>query len=195
MLTRSDLTACILAGGRARRMGGVIKPLLQVDGATILARQRAVLAPRAREVIVCVAEPGAGLADDLREVIDGVADAGPLAGIVAALAAIDTPWLLAVAGDMPHLAPAVLDLLRGRARADVDAVAATIGGWPEPLCALWHRRAHPALAARLAAGDYKVAAALTALPVAWVDEAAVRAVDPTLACFTNINRPTELPPR
>ena len=192
MLTPAELTACILAGGRARRMGGAVKPLLEVDGATILARQRAVLAPRAREIILAVAAPGAGLADDLREVIDGAPAAGPLAGIVAALAAIDTPWLLAVAGDMPHLAPAVLDLLIAHARADVDAVAARVGGWPEPLCALWHRRALPALAARLAAGDYKVAAALTALPVAWVDEAAVRAVDPALACFTNVNRADDL---
>ena len=171
MLTPAELTACILAGGRARRMGGAVKPLLEVDGATILARQRAVLAPRAREIILAVAAPGAGLADDLREVIDGAPAAGPLAGIVAALAAIDTPWLLAVAGDMPHLAPAVLDLLIAHARADVDAVAARVGGWPEPLCALWHRRA---------------------LPVAWVDEAAVRAVDPALACFTNVNRADDL---
>lgn len=193
MLAPADVTACILAGGRARRMAGATKPLLVVDGATILDRQRAVLAPRAREVIVAVAAPGACLATDLREVVDAVADAGPLAGIVAALGAIDTPWLLAVAGDMPTLSPAVLDLLRAAATDDVDAVAARLGGWPEPLCALWHRRAHAPLAARLAAGDYKVAAALTALPVAWLDEAAVRAVDPTLACFANVNRPTDLP--
>ena len=36
-------------------------------------------------------------------------------------------------------------------------------------------------------------AALTALSVAWLDEAAVRAVDPTLACFANVNRPADLP--
>jgi len=112
--------------------------------------------------------------------------------VVAALAAIDTPWLLAVAGDMPSLAPAVIELLLAAATDEVDAVAARIGGWPEPLCALWHRRCHAALAARLAAGDYKVAAALTAQRVAWLDEAAVRAVDPALATFTNVNRPEEL---
>ena len=190
MLRRDEVTACILAGGRARRMGGAVKPLLMVEGVTILARQRAVLAPRAREVIVAIAAPGAGLG--LREVIDPIADAGPLAGVVAALAAIDTPWLLAVAGDMPNLAPAVIDLLLAAASDDVDAVAARLGGWPEPLCALWHRRCHAALAARLDAGTYKVAAALSAQRVAWLDEAAVRAVDPALATFTNVNRPEEL---
>lgn len=191
MLRRDEVTACILAGGRARRMGGAVKPLLIVDGDTILARQCAVLVPRVREVIVAVATPGAALGG-LRAVIDPIADAGPLAGVVAALAALDTPWLLAVAGDMPSLAPAVNELLLAAAHDEVDAVAARIGGWPEPLCALWHRRCHAALAARLAAGDYKVAAALTAQRVAWLDEAAVRAVDPALATFTNVNRPEEL---
>lgn len=192
MLAPADLTACILAGGRARRMAGATKPLLRIDGATIVDRQRAVLAPRVREIVLAVAAPGTGVAPELREVIDSVPDAGPLAGIVAALAACTTPWLLAVAGDMPSLEPAVLDLLRATARDDVDAVAARIGGWPEPLCALWHRRAYAPLAARLAAGDYKVAAALTALSVAWLDEAALRAVDPTLRCFANVNRPSDL---
>ena len=191
MLRRDEVTACILAGGRARRMGGAVKPLLIVDGDTILARQCAVLVPRVREVIVAVATPGAALGG-LRAMIDPIADAGPLAGVVAALAAIDTPWLLAVAGDMPSLAPAVIELLLAAATDEVDAVAARIGGWPEPLCALWHRRCHAALAARLSAGDYKVAAALTAQRVAWLDEAAVRAVDPALATFTNVNRPEEL---
>ena len=192
MLAPADVTGCILAGGRARRLAGAVKPLLVVDGATILDRQRAVLAPRVREIVVAVATPGTGLAPDLREVVDPIADAGPLAGVVAALTATTTPWLLAVAGDMPSLAPAVLDLLIAAAGDQVDAVAARIGGWPEPLCALWHRRGLPRLAARLASGAYQVAAALTAGPVAWLDEAAVRAVDPTLACFANVNRASDL---
>lgn len=192
MIGPADLTACILAGGRARRMGGAAKPLLVVDGVTILERQRALLAPRAREVLVALAEPGPLAERGLRAVYDRVAGAGPLAGIAAALAAIDTPWLLAVAGDMPAIAPALIDLLRGAARDDADAVAARVGGLPEPLLALWHRRALPALDARLARGACKVAAALDDLRVAWLDEAALRAVDPALASFRNLNHPGEL---
>lgn len=192
MLAPRDLTGAILAGGRGRRLGGARKPLLLVDGATILARQRAVLTPRVAELLVAVAAGDAPLCAELRHVEDPVADAGPLAGLVAALGASATPWLLAVAGDMPRLAPAVLDRLIARAADDVDAVVGRVGGWPEPLCALWHRRALPLLAGRLAARRLGVAAALADLAVAWVDEDELRAVDPALATFTNVNRPDDL---
>ena len=173
-------------------MGGAAKPLLVVDGATILARQRALLAPRAREIILALAVPGPLADAGLRAVYDRVADAGPLAGIAAALAAIETPWLLAIAGDMPAVSPAVLDLLGALATGEVDAVTPRLGGLPEPLCALWHRRALPFLDARLARGACKVAAALDDLRVAWLDEPAIRAVDPALASFRNLNHPGEL---
>ncbi|MEZ4403524.1 MAG: molybdenum cofactor guanylyltransferase [Kofleriaceae bacterium] len=195
MIARADVTACILAGGRARRMAGAPKPRLEIDGVAILDRQRVVLAGCAQRTLLSVASPGALGPTGLPEVVDPIADAGPLAGIVAALAMIDTPWLLAVAGDMPDLQPAVLALLCAAADDQVDAVAARVDGWPEPLCALWHRRAHPVLAARLAAGQPKVAAALAAVPVAWLPEASIRAVDPELRCFRNINRPSDLPGR
>jgi molybdenum cofactor guanylyltransferase len=191
-VNRSHVTACILAGGRARRMGGVAKPLLQVDGVTILERQRRVLGPRVQEIIVALAGPGPMAELGLRAVFDTRPDAGPLAGITAALAAITTPWLLAVAGDMPELSAGVIDLLLAGIGDEVDAVAARLGGWPEPLCALWHRRTHTALTARLQRGQYKVADALTSLSVAWIDEAAIRAVDPDLDSFRNLNRPDEL---
>ena len=192
MIAPADVTACILAGGQARRMGGAAKPLLVVDGATILARQRAVLAPRTAAIVLALAGPGPLAELGLPVVHDRVPGAGPLAGITAAFAASTTPWLLAVAGDMPALSPAVLDLLLACPGPAHDAAAPRLGGLPEPLCALWHRRALPALDARLARGDYKVAAALTALAVAWLDEPAIRAVDPHLASFRNLNRPDEL---
>lgn len=192
MLPPAAVTACILAGGRARRLGGALKPLLIVDGVTILARQRAVLAPRAAEVIIALAGPGPLDAQGLRAVHDVVADAGPLAGLAAGLAASTRPWLLAVAGDMPHLAPAVLDALLAAARDDVDAVVPRVGGYPEPLCALYGRGAAPVIAARLAAGDRRTQGVLADLRVAWLEEPTLRALDPELRTFTNVNEPGQL---
>jgi molybdopterin-guanine dinucleotide biosynthesis protein A len=194
-LGRDDVTACILAGGRARRLGGLLKPLLVVDGETILARQRAVLAPRAAEIVIAVAGPGPLAEQGLRAVVDAVPDAGPLAGLAAGLAASARPWLLAVAGDMPHLAPAVLDALLARAAAagdTVDAVVPRVNGYPEPLCALYGRGAAPVVARYLTDGRRRTQGILDDLRVSWLDEATLRVLDPGLRTFTNVNEPGDV---
>jgi len=182
-----DVTGCILAGGRGRRLGGALKPLLIVDGERIVDRQRRVLAPRVAELLIAVAGPGPLAELGLPAVIDRHPDAGPLAGVDAALAARARPWLLVVAGDMPDLRGAVLDLLLAARRADVDAVVPRIGGYPEPLLALYGLTAAPVIARALADGRRKSQAILAELRVAWIDEAAVRAVDPDLASLRNVN--------
>ncbi len=180
-------SALILAGGKATRLGGMAKHELLVDGETIFARQVRVLAPRATEIIVsCGAEmPG------YRTVRDAMPDAGPLAGIAAGLAVATTEWLLVVAGDMPELRGEVIDLLL--APTELDASGIRIGELPEPLfCALRVAVFRPIAAARLARGDVKVSRLLTDHPrVRWLDEAAIRAVDPELRSLRNINVPAD----
>ena len=188
------VTALILAGGKATRMGGVAKHELVVDGQTILARQRGVLAPRVAEIVVSAARDVPGL----RTVGDApaLAGAGPLAGIAAGLAAAHTPWLLVVAGDMPDLHGGLVDLLLARAVGETcDAVALRIADRPQPLlCALRVAPAAAALATMLAAGDHKASRLLTdqGLRVTWIDEATARAADPELRGLRNINAPADL---
>lgn len=192
MIAASEVTACILAGGRARRMGGAVKPLLAVDGVRILDRQRALLAPRAAELVISVAGPGPLTEQGVRTVVDAVAEAGPLAGIAAGLAASERPWLLVVAGDMPSIRGEVLDLLLAAATADVDAVVPWIGGFPEPLLALYGRGAAAVIARHLGAGQRSVQAVVRELRVAAIDEVAIRVADSDLVTFRNLNYPDQL---
>lgn len=188
---RADVSALILAGGRASRLGGIDKSALVVEGASILERQRAVLAPRVAEVLVAGprAVPGA------RVVPDAAPDAGPLGGIAGGLAAATTPWLLVVAGDMPYLHGPLVDLLLAAARPGWDAVAPRVGGLPEPLCCVLGEGARAAVARRLASGRRRASAVLTeeGLRVAWLEEEALRAVDPTLRGLHNVNTAADLP--
>jgi molybdopterin-guanine dinucleotide biosynthesis protein A len=107
---------------------------------------------------------------------------------------VTTPWLLVVAGDMPYLHGALIELLLAAARPGVDAVAIRIGGLPEPLCGVLGAAAGAAVTRRLAAGRLKVSGLWTdeGLRVAWLDEAAVRAIDPTLRGLHNINTAADL---
>jgi molybdenum cofactor guanylyltransferase len=179
---RPDVTALILAGGKATRMGGVDKRELVVEGRTIFERQ--VEALRGLPILVSSAREIAGYAT----VRDAVVDGGPLAGIAAGLAAAKTPWLLVIAGDMPYITAAVIDRLVSRTADDIDAVGVRIAGLPEPLvCVLRVSVFLPLVQARLARGDLKASRILTEGEnrVAWLDEDDVRA-------YRNVNVPEDL---
>jgi len=177
-----DVTALILAGGKATRLGGIAKHEIVIGGETIFARQVRVLSPRVSEVIVS----GADVAG-YRTVRDAIDGAGPLAGIAAGLAAATTEWLLVVAGDMPYLTGELIDQMIALAGDDIDAVGVRSGGLPEPLLAVLSKRMVPLVEARLAAGRHKASGLLTdeGARVRWLD-------DPDPRALVNINSPADL---
>jgi molybdopterin-guanine dinucleotide biosynthesis protein A len=190
-MTPDEVTALILAGGKAKRLGGVDKRELVVAGRTIFERQVDALRPCVAEIIVSSPRPIAGY----RTVADPVADVGPIAGIAAGLAAVTTPWLFVLAGDMPGVHRAFIDLILSRADTESDAVGIRIGQLPEPLCtalrvAVWR----PIVMARIAARRLKASSLLTdeKLRVKWIEEAELRAIDPLLQTLHNVNAPEDL---
>jgi molybdopterin-guanine dinucleotide biosynthesis protein A len=198
-----NLAACILAGGRATRLGGRAKPLVSKDGASILERQLDVLGPRVGDLLVAIAPGAAPLpvperwAARVRFVEDTEAGSGPLAGIAAAGATYlhaGATYLLVVAGDLPNLRGDVLDLLIAGISEDVDAVAFRVNGLPEPLLAVYGPAATAAAARRLAAGRRKAAGLLLdeGLRVRWIEEAALRAIDPELRSLDDVDTPDDL---
>jgi molybdopterin-guanine dinucleotide biosynthesis protein A len=192
-----DVTAALLAGGKAARMGGAAKGLLVVGGSSILDRQLAVLRPRCAEVLAVLAageDLAAGEAArpfrqrGLRTLADHHADRGPLAGVHAALLGSRTEWILAVAWDMPFLDGDVLDQLAARAVADPDAeaVVPVAAGRPEPLHALYRRPAAEAAARCLREGRRAMTDLLDAIRTRFLDEAALPSLAGTRS-FANVN--------
>jgi molybdopterin-guanine dinucleotide biosynthesis protein A len=191
VVAQGDVTALILAGGRATRLGGVDKRELVVGGRTIFERQVEALAPCVAEIVVSSPRAVAGY----RSVPDPVAGAGPLAGIAAGLAAATTPWLFVVAGDMPYLHRAFVAHVLSRGDPGCDAVGIRIGGLPEPLCTLLRIAAwRPIVTERLRAGRLKASALLTdtAARVCWIEDAELRSIDPDLRALHNVNAPEDL---
>jgi molybdopterin-guanine dinucleotide biosynthesis protein A len=188
----APVAGAIVAGGLATRLGGVAKSSLVVGGRSIAERQLEALRATFPRVLVVAndAGPWAGLGVEV--VADRFVGAGPLAGVHAALVATAAhAGVVCVAGDMPFVAPGLLALLRDHAPASA-AVVPRVAGRPEPLLARWSREALPLVEARLAAGERAVHAVFAALATAWLDEPALRAVDPTLRSFANVNTPEEL---
>jgi molybdopterin-guanine dinucleotide biosynthesis protein A len=184
----------ILAGGRATRMGGALKPLLIVDGVSILERQLAVLRPGFAEILISANDAAPFAGAGARVIADAASGRGPLAGLAAALAAARHELVFAVAGDMPWLDPAAIDLLFARI-GDADAAAPFVAAGAEPLHALYRTSCRPVIDGRLAAGALRTSGVLedAALRVIRVEEPELRAVDPSLRFLAGVNEPADLP--
>jgi molybdopterin-guanine dinucleotide biosynthesis protein A len=190
-MKREDVTALILAGGKATRLGGVDKRELVIEGRTIFDRQVEALGPCVAEILVSSPRVIPGF----RTVTDAVPDLGPIGGIAAGLAAATTPWLFVIAGDMPHIHAGLIELVLSHADAESDAVGIRIGGMPEPLCTALHVAVwRPIVTARISARRLKASSLLTdeRKRVRWIEEAEVRGVDPALRALHNVNAPSDL---
>jgi molybdopterin-guanine dinucleotide biosynthesis protein A len=186
------VAAAVIAGGPARRLGGVTKAMLTVQGRSIAARQLELLRDLFPRVIVVANDPAPWRELSVEIVPDRLVDQGPLGGIHAALTATpEHAGVVCVAGDMPFIAPELLRRLRDRAP-EALAVAARSGGRPEPLLARYDRRVLPVLEAQLRAGRRAAHELLATVTATWLDELELRAIDPDLRSFINVNTPEDL---
>lgn len=188
----SGITLAILAGGRGERLGGAEKGLLRVGGRTLVERQLA-LASGMREVLLVTPRPAPYAALPVRLVTDEQEGRGPGAGLVVALAAARTPWVLVLGCDMPFVTSEVLGLLiaaRGEAR---ELIRFRCDGRPQPLPALLRASLAPVLAARLEAEGAPGLLSLSGSAACFeLPEAVLRSVDPALRSVRGINTREEL---
>ncbi|MBZ4419145.1 molybdenum cofactor guanylyltransferase [Myxococcus sp. RHSTA-1-4] len=185
-----DVTLAILAGGQGRRLSGVPKGLLEVEGRTVLERLLS-LAPRFGDVLLVAnaSEPYSRFG--LRTVADAVREKGAPGGVHAALVAARTPWVLAVACDMPFVEPEALRVLLGARGDDVDAVCFEVAGKLEPLLAAYRGALGPAWGQSLVE-DPSLRQLLSRFRARLLPESALRAVDPALRSLVNVNTPEDL---
>ena len=153
-MTRPSITAAILAGGAGTRLDGRDKGLELLDGVPLV--ERVIAALRDIDALLIVAnrnhEAYARLA---RTIADATTERrGPLAGIAAACAACETPWLLTVPVDCPE---PPLDLaarlLPAALAASAPAAVAHDGTTRQPLFAVYRRELAESAAHAAAAGQ------------------------------------------
>ncbi|MDR2093095.1 MAG: molybdenum cofactor guanylyltransferase [Azoarcus sp.] len=185
-----DCTALILAGGDSRRMGRD-KADLQLGGQSLLQRTLDLMRAIFPATLLSVSQPRGDLDTSIPQIRDDIPNAGPLAGLCAGLRHAATPWVFAVATDMPYLRPEIilrLAALRGMHQAVVPIVA----GHPQPLAAFYATSALPTLRAALENAQTRgLRRALAALDVCHVDETGLRDADATLQSFTDLDTPQD----
>ena len=130
------VTGVVLAGGRARRMGGADKGLLLLDGEPLARRAAVRLAAQVGRVFVNANRHGevygAWGFPVVADVLDGFV--GPLAGVHAVMTVAECEWVVSVPCDTPRfpvdLAARLLDAAEGQGAAGAVARA---GGRMQPV--------------------------------------------------------------
>ena len=185
------LSVVIQAGGQSSRMG-TDKALLPLGGKVLVEYVLASIAGLGDEILITTNNPAGLERFGFPLVADRIPGAGALFGLQTALEAAHGSHVLLVACDMPFLQRSVLEELIALApRADV--VAPRIGGYFEPLLAVYHRaRCLPAVRKALSEGDRRMISFYPQVDVLALEGERLRALDPQGISFFNINTPQDL---
>jgi len=166
------------------------KHLLPTSAGTVIDLLRQQLSPLFVETLIV----GGGLASHTagtRTIEDRYPARGPLVGIYSGLLSARTDLSLVVACDMPFVRPALAQALLSRS-AGVDVVVVRVGGYYEPLCAVYRRSTLATIREAVGRGELKVTAIYSRLRLYEVSETEAREHDSDLSSFLNLNTPREL---
>ena len=185
-----DVTGVILAGGKSSRFG-TNKALVEINGSRLIDRVTGSLSSIFKRIILITNSPqdysylGLPIYEDL------VRGLGPIGGILTGLENIHHEAGFFIACDMPFISE---DLIRYMVsiRAGFDAVVPKIDWKMEPLHALYTKSCVPVINEMIASGIYQTIKSLNNLNVRYVNEAEIKANDPQMRSFFNVNRPEEL---
>lgn len=193
---RRDVTAVLLAGGQARRMGGGDKCLRLLGGRTMLERAFETIHPQVTSIVLNAnGDPDRFHSFGLPVVSDIVAGfAGPLSGILTGLRwtlenAAECDWMVSVPTDAPFIPTDLVPVLMAAIeKNDGDIACAVSGGRSHPVVGLWPVRLANALEHALINENMRKIDLWTARYRVIDVVFPVRGVDP----FFNVNGPKDL---
>ena len=192
-----------LAGGQARRLGGIDKAFIEIGGQTIFERQRGVLADIPVQILNANGDVSRFDATGLKVIPDThQGHLGPLAGLLSLMAEVRShhpkiTHILSIATDAPFIPDDMAEqLLAEQDKTGADIVMAASFGRHHPVFALWPVMLADALeSALIEEGIRKIDHFTASYHVELVDftpsetaSQGLRACDP----FMNINRPEDI---
>ncbi|MBE3581881.1 MAG: molybdenum cofactor guanylyltransferase [Thermoanaerobacteraceae bacterium] len=179
-----------LAGGKSSRMG-TNKALLSVGRETMLGTIVSVLKSLFPETLVVTNEPELYRDLGVKLVGDIFPGMGPLGGIHAGLVVSSFWHNFVVACDMPFLEPGLIAYMLEQAEG-YDVVVPRLGGYLQPLHAVYSKGCLPAIEDCLRKGVTKIIAFYPEVRVRYIEgEVLQRHGDPA-EIFFNINTPADL---
>ena len=158
--SETTVAAVILAGGLARRMGGVDKGLVELRGEPMVSWALQRVAPQVARIVINAnrnhEEYGKFAVPVIADSIDG--HLGPLAGLLTALQYFDEEYVFMCPCDSPFLPETMVSRMLAAMQAEEPATlaVATDGVRSQPVFLLAHKSCESTLAGFLAAGERKI---------------------------------------
>ncbi len=189
-MRNSHITGVVLAGGKSARMG-LDKASLVIDGRQMIMYVVDALREAFSDILVVAKDANDFRVPGVKTIGDCIEGNGPLVGIYSALSLCKTPYCFVIACDMPC---ADSNLIKWMAAAcdGYDIFVPRLGSYLEPLFALYSRNCMAPIKDSLAKGDYRVRSIFSQANVGYADESDIRAIDPELRSFVNINTKDDL---
>ena len=190
-MAQTHVTGIILAGGRSSRMGRD-KAALPFGDLPLLSWVVKRVATVCDPVIVVAKTADAYRVSGATVITDQWPGEGPLVGLHAGLMGTQTEYAAVVACDLPFVDPALLAGLIDLAPGWSAIVPEALGN-VHPLCAIYHRSVgqHAEDILTRGGGSLRRLLAVPALRVRFIPEDNLRAWDPQLRSFTNLNTPED----
>lgn len=189
MQQRAKITGVVLAGGRARRMGGGDKGLMSFRGRPLIGYALDALSAVTDRIVInanrnleTYRKLGYRVVPDPTDSYDG-----PLAGILSAMGIADTPYLLTLPCDSPLVGGAqLMRLYRTLIAQDAEICAAHDGERLQPVFLALRSDLKTSLESYLTGGQRKIDAWLNRHRLALADFSDQPGI------FRNVNTPHEL---
>ena len=137
----NNIKAAIIAGGKAKRLGGIIKAQIEITGETIIERQLKVLSSIFNETVTISSK---SIDSKLKNFEDIYKDCGPLGGIHSALVNTKADFIFALSSDMPFVDFFYIELLMKYIKdANQQAIVPIFDNKIQPLFAFYGKTSLP----------------------------------------------------
>lgn len=186
-----NITLAILAGGKATRMGGKNKALLEIDGEAFISKIYRNLSPLFCKTIIIANDSFDYQFSNVEVYPDIISNVGPLGGIHSALVNSKTPYIFVVSCDMPFASFEIANEIANQFLSnEIDILVPTIESYHEPLFAIYSKNLTAKIEAILAKTDGKPIKDLFEL--AKTSYITIPNTPFNKRCFTNINSANDL---
>lgn len=185
-------TGVILSGGLSTRLHGKNKAFISVGGMRILDRLYRIFSDLFNEIILVTNDPGQFVKWDLTIVTDIFQVRSSLTGIHAGLFYMKNSFGFFTACDIPFLNKDLVAILIENIEANKDIIMPETAAGLEPLCAIYSKRCLNTAEHYIKQNKFKIQRALEKHRWKIIPESELRAKDPELLSFFNINTPEDL---